>query len=132
MELSFVATFFAGLLSGIFFRSFIDLGLSFAFLIGIISLLIIFLIKEKWLRLLAIFLLATSFGILRFDIADTSEKLSYLRNFEDQTVEVEGVIVDEPKEKDKTTTIVVSVSIEGSQKFNVLVLTKPYVKYNYG
>jgi competence protein ComEC len=132
MELSSVATFFAGLLTGIFFRSFIDLGLSFAFLIGIISLVIILLIREKPLRLLATFLLAMFLGILRFDLADTSEGLAYLENYEDQTVEIEGVIIDEPKEKDRTTTLVISTSIENGQKFNILILTKPYIKYSYG
>lgn len=143
MEYGLVATFFGGLLGGIFFRSFIDFGLSFVALlllfVGVLFILPRLItwtpsVQVDWRRglIVPIFLLAVALGVLRFDLADTKDDLIYLQNLESQTVSIEGVITDEPKEKDKITTFVVSVITEDNRKHNILVLTKPYVKYDYG
>lgn len=47
-------------------------------------------------------------------------------------VSLQGVIIDEPKEKDKNTTFIVSISDQDYPNLNLLVLTKPYIKYKYG
>ncbi|MDO8493662.1 MAG: ComEC/Rec2 family competence protein [bacterium] len=137
MELGLVATFFGGLLSGIFFRSFIDLGVSFAIFLALLSITLFFTWKlssqvgSRRGVFVPVFLFALALGILRFDIADTRDILVILERLDGQVIKIEGVMIDEPKEKDKNTTLIVEAIIEG-QHFNILVLTKPYFKYNYG
>ena len=133
MNFSLVATFFGGLLSGIFFRSFVDLGWSFAVLLILLS-IVTWELSSQVVRgggFVAIFLLALALGIFRYDLADTKDRTAELKKFENQTIKVEGVVADEPREKDKTTILTVRTSL-GGQSFNALILTKPYFKYNYG
>lgn len=132
MELGLVATLFGGLLGGIFLRSFVDLGASFAVLLIVISLTIILLTKEKIARLAALFLFAISLGMFRFGVADMKEELAPLHQLEGRVVKLEGIVADEPKEKDKTTTLVASVVVNEMGPFNILILTKPYFRYKYG
>lgn len=145
MELKYVAIGVAGLLGGILFRSFFDFGLSFVLLL--MSLALIILANEKFWRsnlqiqtiwrldlqgVVAVFILALAIGIYRYDAVDKSNDIVNISALENKTIQVEGIIVDEPKEKDKTTTFVASVAIEGGRAYNILVLTKPYIIYNYG
>lgn len=66
MELRIVATFFGGLLSGIFFRSFIDLGPSFAVLTVFISLVIFFYQREILYKMCRHIFICTGFRDISF------------------------------------------------------------------
>ncbi len=142
MDLGLVATFFSGLFGGILFSSFFDLGWSFALLFLLLSFVLFLMSRTPWELssqtgkvgriFVPLFLLAFALGIFRFDLADTRGDLSSPELLEGRTIKVEGVVINEPKEKDKTTNFVASVDTGDGAILNVLVKTKPYTKYSYG
>ncbi len=137
MNIGIVATVFGGLLGGILFRSFVDFGWPFAILLCLCAFGILLTSRlSTWVSntqvKVALFLMAVALGIFRFDMVDTKDSFLYLQKLEGRTIWVEGVVIDEPKEKDKTTTLITSVKIDDEPVFNLLVITKPYVKYSYG
>ncbi len=129
MDISIVAILVTGLLSGIFFRSFIDLGASFYILIFFLS-VTIYLLKRQ--LLFSIFLFGLALGVLRFDMVDSKKDLSGLAKFEHTAVQATGVIIDEPREKDHTTTLIASISLPDQPPFYVQILTQPFTKFGYG
>ena len=135
-----MTTIFSGLLGGILFRSFVDLGFSLVMFLVFISSIIFCLARfyitneesKRFQIIISICLLSFAIGIFRYDQVDQSSNLSDISQLANRTIQVEGVVVDEPKEKDRMTTLMVYVSQDEKIFFNVLVLTRPYMKFEYG
>ena len=133
MKASFFYTGIIGLTSGIFFRSFFDIGLSeiaFVFLLSL-ALLIAWGLRTRdrnsTLFLFGIFLVACGIGIVRFDIAEQS--ISPLHEHVGTTGLFEGIVVREPDIRESSQHLYIRES-ETSALF--LVTTNQYEEIQYG
>ncbi len=126
---------------GVALRSFLNIGLSFTFFVFLLAFAILvfgFLSKQKNILWITIFILSIAFGLLRFDVADMKRGDPILESFVGKAISMEGVIVDEPSERENGTNIVVeldNVFIDG-KKFEVnsraIIFTSSYPSYQYG
>lgn len=115
----------AGFVAGIFVRSFVDLGAVFSLFLILLS-AVLFLINKRVL-LFALFLFAAGLGILRYDFADRSGPQVVFDSYVGQTVTFEGVVSDEPDERESVTRLIVAV-----EKTKILVTVGREPKYAYG
>ncbi len=154
-------TISSGFLVGVLIRSFVYFDFSYILLFGLISfgliLLCVMFRQKSHLLLVAIFLLALSLGVWRFQIADRSGNPD-VDNFVEENVIIHGMIVDEPDERETNLKLTVrikeigldtdttnvghankKISLENEKSFtlindkiNVLVTTELYGEYRYG
>ncbi|MEK7151851.1 MAG: hypothetical protein AAB773_00280, partial [Patescibacteria group bacterium] len=98
--------FIAGFTSGIAFRSFFDLGVAFALFAVFLSVALFLYVRfvshkgSVFMGAVAIGILAAGVGMLRFDIADRGRGDPLLDTLIEQRVEVQGVVVLEPDERE--------------------------------
>lgn len=139
----------AGFMGGIFFRSFFDLGVAFAWffiLLGAVILNFYYIKKvigennnlEKIFSF-AILIVCVGLGILRFDITGFNETNIYLDNLVEEKVVLTGLVVDEPNVKENNTRLIVEIQdLKNlpSQDFDntnrIIITTDHYPQYNYG
>jgi len=134
----------AGLVFGIFLRSFVDFGIAFAwfiFFIGAVFFIYCFAkhilqkSSDRSLRslqtfenvfcsafIVAIFLFFFALGMVRYEFSDRAASLTVGRN-----VSIEGIIADEPDEREQITRLVVE---SGGAK--VLITANKEPRYSYG
>ncbi|MFA5838819.1 MAG: ComEC/Rec2 family competence protein [Candidatus Paceibacterota bacterium] len=136
-----------GFISGVFFRSFFNFGdyfLLFLFVLSLFLFLLYFLFRKNeeiknWIFLLvSIFILSFILGVFRFDLADKYRGSPILDSFIGQKVIVDGIIINEPIEKEKNTKFVVELKekILGDEKITlndkILIITESPSFFNYG
>lgn len=130
MKESWAVVLLGGFVGGILLRSFIDLGWAFAGLfvfLGIIFILVSFFSEsKKFILLMAIFLIAFSLGIARYEIKDTKD-ISLLEEKVGSYIELQGTIIDEPDEREKYTRLVIE-----SDEAKMLIYANHYPKFRYG
>ncbi len=115
----------AGFVAGIFARSFVSLGASFApFLLLLVG--VLFLVNRKTI-IFSVFLLCVALGIFRYDLADRNGTHMDLDSSIGHSVMLTGLIADEPDEREKVTRLVVQ-----TEKTKVLVTTSREPQYVYG
>lgn len=115
-----------GFVAGIFLRSFVDFGAGFALFLVLIA-AVLFSANRKTLPLLIIFLFAAGLGMLRYDFADRSGPQVALDSYIGQSITLEGLVVDEPDERESVTRLVIAV-----EKTKILITTIREPKYSYG
>lgn len=128
-----------GFIFGVFLRSFIFLNVYLVILLGIISLafVLFFLVsKLKWPIIVSAFILAFSFGILRFYIADKPAP-SLFESQINQKVSFSGIIVDEPSTGENSQKLTVEAENEkpagaGGEKTEILLTTGLDQEFKYG
>lgn len=136
----------AGFTGGIFLRSFVNFGVSFSLLLIVLG-VILFLyrlltrppssapggerrVENTFIILAAVFLFAVGAGMLRYDAADRAAHKIAFRERLGQTVSLEGVVADDPDERERVTRLLVE-GVEGvGGRFLVTTNTEP--KYAYG
>ena len=131
-----------GFLGGVLLRSFFNGGAFFTIglaCIGVALLGLLFFVAEKNKRalfLVAVCLLAFSFGIFRFDSAERWRNNDGMQSVAQEFIVAEGVIVDEPDMRETHTKITVHLERVGEKEVvargNVLVITEQYPKFSYG
>ncbi|MEK7170037.1 MAG: ComEC/Rec2 family competence protein, partial [Patescibacteria group bacterium] len=141
-----------GFVAGIFTRSFVDFGAGFSLfliLLGVVLFLVgkiappDFDFSEKskaggGFALLAVFLLATGLGVLRYDFADRAAVRFALDEYFGQTVSLEGAVIDEPDEREDVTRLTLKLQtltlgeIERPIKAKILVTAGREPRYFYG
>src|SRR3989338_7098712 len=131
-----------GFLGGVLFRSFFDWGLFFVLGIAVTSIAFLgslFFItggKQRIVLLVGVFLLATSFGILRVDGEQLWRNNSELHAVAQKNVIAEGVVVDEPDVRDTHTKLIVRIDRVGGDDLSrggkVLIITEQYPQFSYG
>ena len=115
----------------------------FVLLIGITLFLYRYLVVQPLnskILMIAIFIIATGFGILRFDVADMGAEATILDNFVGNKITVEAVIIGEPEVREFNTRITVKLkkifSVETNKwkeiKTNAIITTEQYPERNYG
>jgi competence protein ComEC len=124
---------------GVVFGSFIDLGRTFpVFLLMLAGAILLFPRLGVSVSRVSFFvtfgLLAFGCGVLRMDIAHMTSTEGVLDNQLGETVRVEGIIVDEPDERDSTMRITVAIedTTLHTKLTKVLVTTDIYPTYAYG
>lgn len=125
------AVLLGGFITGVLFHSFKDFGWQFAgffIFLGVVLAIINFLFEKKKLALLiAIFLIALGIGMIRYEIKNSRGDSSWFENRIGAQVEVVGVIVDEPDERENYTRYIIE-----SGNVKILVYTEYYPEFNYG
>ncbi|MEK7589972.1 MAG: ComEC/Rec2 family competence protein, partial [Patescibacteria group bacterium] len=134
MEQNSLYILIGGFAVGILFRSFFNLGFSFPiFLIalsGVIFLLHYLSYPNKGKPfVVAVFILSAGVGVLRFDVADLDKGNVVLDEVVGQEVVLEGIIVDEPDERDNNTRLIVILEslITEDKKSNQSPMVNPWV-----
>jgi competence protein ComEC len=115
-------------IGGVAIRSFFNFGFSFIILFFLLSsffLLDYFLRRYRILLILSLVLIFFGLGLLRFDLSD-SDFLS-LSNSIGKGVELEGVIVEEPKYGENSTTLIFELNKE-----KILIITENFSPLVYG
>ena len=132
--------FIGGFAVGILFRSFFNLGFSFSIFLIALSSAIFFLYylnKNKKVFLVSLFVLAASLGVLRFDVADLNKGNPVLDKVVEQEVILEGVIVDEPDERENNTRFIVnfeSLILETNKEVSgkAIITADIHPRFSYG
>ncbi len=129
----------AGFSAGILMCSFLNLGWDFAIFFILLGLVLAGLFfsqrliglwpnyHNKIIFLFSLFFLALSLGIIRYEIKEA--KSAGLENQIGAKVVFQGVIIDEPDEKENYTRLVIE---EDKTKNNILVVSRRYPVFRYG
>jgi len=130
---------------GIVFRFFIDVGILFPFFLITIIVLLNFAARQKnnvfrpQFLFFVLVICAFSCGVIRLDIAERAARLAQpLHSFINSTISLEGVVIDEPDERENNVKIVAALdklflnneSIDIKTK--ILITTDFYPKWGYG
>lgn len=120
-----------GFAAGVALRSVADLGFAFSFfaaLIGLSLALLCFLFHEAKTRaailIAAVALFSAGLGMLRFDFADRQAPQTALAQFLGKPAVLEGVLIDEPDERESVTRLIFRVDNVVSAGARIPVLTK--------
>ena len=99
----------SGFVLGVLFRSFFDFGLSFVFLLVLLSVVISLTqsIKAKNSLMIVVVLLSMSMGIARFEISENRD--FFLRESLEKEILIEGIIKDEPSKRENNTHLVLTL-----------------------
>lgn len=126
-----VIIFVFSFIAGVFLRSFFNFGwatVGFFVLISAVLAALSFLGEQKRIFLLiAILMVGISLGIARYEIKDTRGDLTGFENNINQQIVVQGIIIDEPDERENYTRLIVEV-----QDSKILVYSHHYPEFNYG
>ncbi len=131
-----------GFIVGIAFRSFFDFGLSFTiFVITLGAILCVFRsFRSESLSIIILFF-AIGLGILRFDFADVSNERFALDAKIGQKIIIEGIVIDEPDERENNTRIIIkpifessvdSFGINDSKYGRIIAIVDQYPIWEYG
>lgn len=131
MNRNWIIVLLTGFVAGVLLRSFIDsgwLGAGFFVFLGVVMVAIAFLSENrKFVLLISLFLIAVGLGIARYEIKDIKgDFLAFEQNL-NQRVIIEGIVADEPEEKEKYTRLIIKSNDAG-----ILVYTEHYPEFHYG
>lgn len=130
----------AGFLAGTLFRSFFNLGNYFSIFLAILGIAIFiyaFILRRRQRHreaiLIAIFILAALFGIVRYDLADLN-KGEELKPHLGETLFMEGIIFAEPDYREKTILLTTKLSKIADKEIEekILISVMAGEKFNYG
>lgn len=144
MKQKFLYVIIGGFAVGVLFRSFFNLGFSFSvFLIALSGALFFLhftlqqeqsLLEYKGLSfMIALFIISAGFGVLRFDVADLNKGSAALDKKVGREVVLDGIIVDEPDERESNTRLIVELSPkQGLGQSKAIITTDIYPRFSYG
>ncbi len=124
-----------GFILGVLWRSFLSVNFYFAVWLGILSffltLFFIFISKQPWGIITCVFMLAFSFGILRFQIADVPAS-GIFESQVSQKVSFSGIIINEPDIRENNQKLIIEVSDPSPAKTKILVTVNFGEDFRYG
>ena len=124
-----IAVLLGGFIAGILLRSFVDLGWAFAVFFVFLGVIIYFvgyrMFNTSLILFVSLFLIAIAVGITRYEIKDT--KTQNLKDKVGSEVELYGIVVDEPDERENYTRLIIE-----SKNSKILVYSYRYPEFNYG
>ncbi len=116
----------AGFCGGIFLRSFVDFGWAlgpFFVLLGLVVLLLCFMVHgSRFMVFVVVFVISAGLGVLRYDLQDSRPT-----NLAEGRTVLEGVVVDEPDERENYTRLTL-----GTDNAKVILYANRYPEYHYG
>lgn len=116
----------AGFVAGVFVRSFTDWGVGFVLFLILLA-VALGCASRKTLLLFALFLIAAGLGTFRYDLADKNETEMSLRQYVGENISLEGLVVDEPDERESVVRLVVA-----AEHTKILITTSREPRYAYG
>lgn len=128
----------AGFVAGIFVRSFFDFGAGFSLFLILLSVVLFFCarlkdteclkpVNTRCLLIFSVFIFAAGLGMLRYDFTDRTASRMALDSYIGKSVALEGLVVDEPDERESVTRLIVA-----TEKTKILVTAGREPKYVYG
>lgn len=118
-------------MGGVLLHSFVDFGPVFvvfmAFLGVVLAILSFFAENRRILALFSLLFVAMSLGIFRYDIKDNKANLGHFDGKTDSNVEITGIVVDEPDEREKYTRLIIE-----SSEAKILIYANHYPEFQYG
>lgn len=115
-----------GFIGGISLKSFVNFGWSLALFFIFLGIIILFLSltakESRFMILIAIFIISFGLGIARYELKDYKKT-----DLSEGRIILEGVIVDEPDERENYTRLVLKTN-----DAKILVYTNHYPEYYYG
>jgi competence protein ComEC len=125
-----IAVLLAGFLGGVLLRSFMNFGWQFAgffVFLGVVMLLISLMTESrKLISLIAIFLIAMALGMGRYEAKDY-KNTAVLEQKIGQKITLEGVVIDEPDEREYYRRLVIY-----SNDNKILIYSWLYPEFQYG
>lgn len=119
-----------GFLLGVLLRTFIFLDLVYVLiLIGLAMLIFLFfafITKDKWGKVFGVFVIAITFGMLRFGFSELSNQNPLVENI-GQKIQITGMVADEPSMGENNQKLVIK-----TDKTKILVSTDFENEYKYG
>jgi len=125
-----------GFLIGVLFRSLYDFSMFYIYTTITISIVVFvfYLIRldknSKVIIFVGVFCLAISFGMFRFHSTDRGAPRVF-ENVLGQSLDFNGIVVDEPDQREKNVKLLVNVDLQSS-KSKVLLSANGYGDYKYG
>lgn len=120
-----------GFIGGITLRSFVDFGWALALFFVFLGVVILFISliagSRRLMTLIAIFLISFGLGIARYELKEFRDNTKFLEQKNGQKVTLEGVVGDEPDERENYTRLVLN-----SDKTKVLIYDQHYPEFYYG
>ena len=144
MRGSVLYSFIGSFVLGVALRSFFDFGLSFALFLIFLSLLLLayyYVIRTRKtsgntgsIFLVSLAVLALGLGVLRFDLADLEHGERLLDRVIGKEIVVEGIVFDEPDERESTTRLIVKLDTFKGEEISTkaLIITERYPAFSYG
>lgn len=146
MKQSYLYVLIVGFVAGILFRSFFDLGFSFSIFLFALSSSIFLLQRLTYPQQgpfllkgfgVVLFIFSAGLGMSRFDLADFNKGDYALDKILGQEIIAEGVIIDEPDEREGNVKLIVLADkilnpTEEKLKSRVIVTTDIYPQFEYG
>lgn len=138
MNQKLMAVLLAGFIGGVLLRSFADFGTAF---IGLFVLLAVVFLSVRYLvsntgvfLYVAVFLIAAALGVARYEIKDAPPDLSRFESAAESggRIELRGIVVDEPDERENYTRLVVESPPSGANGVKILVYAQHYPEFKYG
>jgi competence protein ComEC len=134
----YLITALLGFSAGVGMRSFCDFGWSFAFLFIFLGLILAGIFRPKadppladkpykFVLLIGLFFLAFGLGILRYEIKEI--KSAAFENQVGSKIYFQGIIIDEPEEKENYTRLITE---EEKTKNKILIVSRRYPEFHYG
>ncbi|MFC1721205.1 ComEC/Rec2 family competence protein, partial [Patescibacteria group bacterium] len=134
--------FTIGFVVGIAFRSFFNFGWSFSlFIIGLGVILYSLGTRSSKFLAVAVLFVAAGLGMLRFDFADISSEYLTLDEKVGQEILIEGIIIDEPDERENNARIIIEPIVSDQSELfglletrysKILVTVDQYPEWEYG
>ena len=147
MRVNYLYISIAGFAIGILFRSFFDFGFSFSIFLIALSSALFFLYRVYYRKLfsaeiiiIALFILSSALGILRFDIANLNKGNPALDAIVGQEIDAYGIVADEPDERENHTKLIIDFeniispfsSSANSINGKAIITADIYPKFSYG
>ena len=145
MNFSFFSFSVFAFILGVVFCSFINLGLSFGIFLIFLSGILFFINKRDFSNqksrlffYLIFFLLFLGLGFLRCFVSEQMLNKNILQNYLGQKISLQGIIIDEPDERENNTKITLEIFIKNENTFitkektRILLSVPHYPIYNYG
>jgi competence protein ComEC len=137
MKDRFFVLLLSGFIAGVGMRSFFDFGWAMAGLFvffGVIFLLVF--LNHKILFFISVIFLGMALGVARYEIKDARQDFSWLDERVGARVELNGVVVEEPDERENYTRLIVEVEEEAEgltgDGARMLIYASHYPVSNYG
>lgn len=131
MNQKLIVTLLSGFVGGVLLGSFLNFGWAFALFfifLGIFLGIINFLSENRGLFLLiGIALISLGLGMARYELENPQENTELLEERVGKKVSLEGIIVDEPEERENYTKLVLE-----SNENRVLIYTYHHPEFHYG
>lgn len=140
MRINYLYVFILSFVLGVALYSLFNFGIYFVLFVALISVSVFsfykFSSKQKTVFLVSLVFFAMSLGMFRVAIYEFQDGYDKFDIYENQKVSLEGIVVEEPDERERNTRLTVATDTsfgeELEQSIKVLVVADRYPEFHYG